>query len=83
MMGHAAQAFAEARGGQSGDGAPEGLAAFAASHGFPAGGAGVFETEVLDRQASAAVEFCEADEFADFLPEASIALGCGAGEVGG
>ena len=45
--GHRGQPVPELRGGDTGDGAPEGLPALSATHGFPAGGAGVGEVEIL------------------------------------
>ncbi|WP_234320959.1 glycoside hydrolase [Streptomyces katrae] len=83
VVGHAAQALPEACGRQTGDGAAERLAAIAASHGFAAGGPGVVEAEVLDRDTGAAVPLGEGDQFGDRGSQAAVALGCGAGQVGG
>ncbi|WP_405979038.1 hypothetical protein [Streptomyces sp. NBC_00158] len=74
VVGHAAHAFPEAGGGESGHGAAKGLAATAAAHGFAADRAGVVEAEVLDRQTGAVVRLGEVDEFADRLPQSSVAL---------
>jgi hypothetical protein len=56
--GHRGQPVPEPRSRDGGDGAPEGLPALAAAHGFPAGDAGLGEVEVLHRNRRTPVLLC-------------------------
>ncbi|MFF0219056.1 hypothetical protein [Streptomyces vinaceus] len=83
VEGHRAQAFPESGGGDARDGAAELLPPGPAAHGLAAGGAGVVEAEVLDRDACAVVGAGDTQELGDLGPQASVSLGGGAGQVEG
>ncbi|MFD5144104.1 hypothetical protein [Streptomyces sp. NPDC058401] len=74
MVGHAGQPVTEASGGQPGNRAPERPTALAPAQRLAASRTRIGEAEVLDRETGAAVLVGEADDVADRLTQASVAL---------